>query len=129
VAQDCAVEHVCSKCKKVVHGNFISCARCGDLCSRCDRATATAESAGEPSGPSALLSHLVSTAKDPPSFAPRLRAFANAYKRQQATVPPPVPPLSSLHAEDSSRSPSYRSRSLDSCGWLQAQAHQPSIVM
>ena len=96
VAQDCAVEHVCSKCKKAVHGNFISCARCGDLCSHCDRASATAESAGEPPGPPALLFHLVSTSKDPPSFAPRLRAFANAYKRQQAMVPPPVPPLSSL---------------------------------
>ena len=50
----------------------------------------------EPPGPPALLFHLVSTSKDPPSFAPRLRAFANAYKRQQAMVPPPVPPLSSL---------------------------------
>ena len=70
VAQDCAVEHVCSKCKEAVHGNFISCARCtcGDLCSHCDRASATAESAGEPPGPPALLFHLVSTPNDPPSF-------------------------------------------------------------
>ena len=55
VVQDCAVEHahVRAKCKNDVHGNFISCAcaRCGDLCSHCDRASATAESAGRPAHP------------------------------------------------------------------------------
>ena len=123
VAQDCAVEHVCSKCKKAVHGNFISCERCGDLCSHCDRASATAESAGEPPGPPALLFHLVSTSKDPPSFAPRLRAFANAYKRQQATPrarAPPAPFLSSLQRTPQDRPRIVSIPSTSTPGWLQA---------
>ena len=94
--------HVCAKCKKDVHSNFISrsispalvvaiCVHTAHAYMRPSKRNGRVESAGEPSGPSLssleLLFHLVSTSSEPPSFAPRLRAFANAYSRRQAMEP------------------------------------------